>query len=400
MAEREPSCQPLEVVQSVLGAFWSFDLARELHERGVLKIIYSTFPWRRLARENLPHSFVQTFPWIHTPQMVLGQHWRLPAGFDREVSWRVPTTFDAWITRRLPSCDVYVALSGAGLLSGRRAQSLGAKYVCDRGSSHIRYQNAIVGEEYRRWGFDRTVVDPRMIAREETEYAQADVITVPSEFARRSFIGMGVPAEKIHKMPFGVRLDRFRPVAEPPKDRFEVLFVGQVGLRKGVPYLLQAFTQLKHPHKRLRIVGGLSREIRRILPQLPQDNVEFIGHLPQGRLSGVMSTSHVMVLPSIEEGLAMVQAQALASGCPLISSVNTGGEDLFTDGVEGFIVPIRSPEAIATRLQQLADDPVLQQRMRGAALARVRHIGGWHQYGEAWMELIHSLVVAATAATP
>ena len=68
--------------------------------------------------------------------------------------------------------------------------------------------------------------------------------------------------------------------------------------------------------------------------------------MPQDRLAAIMSSSHVMILPSIEEGLALVQAQAMACGCPLISSTNTGGEDLFSDGVEGFVVPIRSPEAI------------------------------------------------------
>jgi glycosyltransferase involved in cell wall biosynthesis len=273
---------------------------------------------------------------------------------------------------------------------------MGAKYVCDRGSSHIRYQDAILAEEYSLWGFHQVIVDPRGIAREEAEYEQADAITVPSEFARRSFIEMGVPPEKLHKIPYGVRLDRFQRVAEPAKDRFEVLFVGQVGLRKGVPYLLQAFAQLKHPHKRLRIVGGMLPELRRILPQLPQDNVEFIGHLPHDRLATIMSSSHVMVLPSVEEGLALVQAQAMACGCPLISSTNTGGEDLFTDGVEGFVVPIRSPEAIAARLQQLADDPALRQRMSEAALARVRQIGGWHQYGEAWAKLLRELIAELT----
>jgi glycosyltransferase involved in cell wall biosynthesis len=92
----------------------------------------------------------------------------------------------------------------------------------------------------------------------------------------------------------------------------------------------------------------------------------------------------------------MVMAQAMACGCPVISSTNTGGEDLFTDGVEGFVVPIRSPEAIAARLQQLADDPALQQRMSEAALARVRQIGGWHQYGEAWAKLLRELIAELT----
>jgi glycosyltransferase involved in cell wall biosynthesis len=392
MAEMEISCRRLQVVLAVCGAFHHFDLARELYPHGYLKVIYSTFPWRRLARERLPHSLVQTFPWIHGPQMLLGRYWHLPRAIDREVSWHMVRAFDAWVKRRLPACDVYVAISSTGLASGRRAQSLGAKYICDRGSSHIRYQNDIMGEEYRCWGIDKVPIEPRFIDREEAEYAQADAITVPSEFSRRSFIEMGVPSEKLHRIPYGVQLERFQRVAEPPQDQFEVMFAGQVSLRKGVPYLLQAFAQLKHPRKRLRVVGGLTSEIGPILSRLPQDNVEFLGHLSQDRLIAIMSTSHVLVLPSIEEGLALVQAQAMACGCPLISSTNTGGEDLFTDGVEGFVVPIRSPEAIAARLQQLAGDPDLQQRMSEAALAHVHNLGGWRSYGEAWLDLLRQLV--------
>ncbi|MGB6157010.1 MAG: glycosyltransferase family 4 protein [Acidobacteriaceae bacterium] len=385
------------VVQSVTGVFHHFDLARELDARGYLKAIYSTFPWKRLAREHIRRDLVHTFPWIHTPQMLLARRWRIPAPVDRAISWRALLLFDAWVARHLPRCDVFVAISGAGLASGRRAQSMGAKYVCDRGSSHLRYQGAILTEEYNRWGFHPVLVEPHEIAREEDEYEQADAITVPSEFSRRTFVEMGVPPEKLHKIPYGVRLDRFQRVAEPAKDRFEVLFVGQVGLRKGVPYLLRAFAQLKHPHKRLRIVGGCTPEFRKILPQLPQDGVEFVPHMPQDRLAAIMSSSHVMILPSIEEGLALVQAQAMACGCPLISSTNTGGEDLFTDGVEGFVVPIRSPEAIRARLQQLADDPAIQQRMSEAALARVHSVGGWQQYGEAWIRLIQCLNPSAVA---
>jgi glycosyltransferase involved in cell wall biosynthesis len=203
---------------------------------------------------------------------------------------------------------------------------------------------------------------------------------------------MGVPAEKVHKIPYGVRLDRFRPVAEPPKDRFEVLFVGAVSLQKGIPYLLQAFAQLKHPQKRLRIVGGLSREMGPILPRLPQDNVEFVGHVRQDRLAAIMSSSHVMVLASVQDGFGMVLSQAMACACPVICSTNTGGPDLVTEGREGFIVPTRSPEAIAGRLQQIAEDRALRQRMGEAALARVRHIGGWQEYGDGWVDLLYRLI--------
>jgi starch synthase len=379
----------LEVIQAVVGAFWHFDLAREMERRGHLKCIYSTFPWARLRREAVSREKVRTFPWIHTPQFVLTSHGLIPPSLNRQITWATRRTFDAWVARTLPRCDAFIAISGSGLRAGRKAQAMGARYFCDRGSSHIRYQDGIMREEYAIWGTEIGIVaDPRMIAREEAEYERADAVTVPSEFVRRSFLEMGVPADKVQKIPYGVWLERFRRTGEPPADRFEVLFVGGVSLRKGVPYLLQAFAKLRHSHKRLRIVGAMNPELQALLPKLPLEDVEFLGALPQSQLAAIMSSSHVMVLPSIEEGLALVQGQALACGCPLISSYNTGGEDLFSDGVEGFLVPIRSPEAITEKLQLLADDPALQQRMSEAALRRVRQIGGWKEYGDAWVRLL------------
>jgi glycosyltransferase involved in cell wall biosynthesis len=239
---------------------------------------------------------------------------------------------------------------------------------------------------------ERPVTDIRAIVREEQIYAVADAITVPSSFAARSFIEEGVPAEKIWTIPYGVRLEKFVRKGEPPKDRFEVLFAGSVGLRKGFPYLLEAFAKVRHTAKRLRVAGALHPDLQTVLGRrLPQENVEMLGAVSQERMAELMSTSHVMVLPSIEEGLALVQGQALACGCPVLASTNTGGEDLFSDGVEGFIVPVRDVEALRDRMQQLADDPALQQRMSEAALARVRSIGGWAEYGDQWESLLKEL---------
>jgi glycosyltransferase involved in cell wall biosynthesis len=94
------------------------------------------------------------------------------------------------------------------------------------------------------------------------------------------------------------------------------------------------------------------------------------------------SQASVLVLPSIEEGLALVQAQAMACGIPVIATENTGAADLFTDGVEGFIVPIRDPRAIREKILTLYENPAMREQMGEAALARVRKIGGWDDYGE------------------
>jgi glycosyltransferase involved in cell wall biosynthesis len=105
-----------------------------------------------------------------------------------------------------------------------------------------------------------------------------------------------------------------------------------------------------------------------------------------------------MVLPSIEEGLAYVQAQALACGCPLISTVNSGAEDLFEDGREGFIVNARDSTAITGCLDRLASDPELRQSMSEAALKRVKSIGGWNAYGEKYSALCEHLIESKSQA--
>ena len=384
----------MRIVQAVFGVFHHFELARELERRGHLERVYSTWPWSRLKREGLPYSKVETFPWIHTPEFLLarsGVDWTWAT--DHLGYWNA-LAFDRWTEKRIVPCDALIAISGAGLRTGKRAQERGGVFICDRGSTHQRYQEIIISEEFRRWGVERPVSDERDTVREELIYAQADAITVPSSVAARSFAAMGVPAAKLAVIPYGVRLEDFYPVAEPAAGQFDVLFAGAAGLRKGVPYLLEAFAALRHPHKRLRIAGPVLPELKVLLKRLPQEHVEFLGVVPQTRLRELMSASHVLILPSIEEGLALVQAQAMACGCPIICSANSGGEDLFTDSVEGFIVPIRDAVTLAARMQELADDPRRQQAMRAAALARVKSIGGWCEYGDRWEALLRRLTAS------
>jgi glycosyltransferase involved in cell wall biosynthesis len=385
----------MRVVQAVWGVFHHFDLARELEQRGHLQKVYSTFPWARLKREGISHSKVETFPWLHMAAFAVGRcapGWRW--GSDA-LGYTNTILFDKWLNSRLPShgIDALIALSGAGLNTGQRLQKQGGIFICDRGSTHQRVQTKLLQQEFKRWNFDlpQSRFADALCDREVAMYEAANAVTVPSTFAARSFIDSGIAKEKVHVIPYGVRLDKFQKVADPPRDRFEVLFVGSVSLRKGIPYLLQAFAQLSHPNKRLRVIGAVQSEITPLLNSLPQDGVEYLGPQPQVRVRGAMSGSHVLVLPSIEDGFGLVQAQAMACGCPVIASTNTGGEDLFVDGQQGFIVNPRDAASLRDRMQQLADDPALQQQMSQAALEKVKQIGGWNLYGDRWVELLGKL---------
>jgi starch synthase len=387
----------MNIVQTVFGVFHHFALARELEQRGYRPTIYSTWPWWRLRQEGLPRSRVHTFPYLHALEMLARRSPVSPRGVVDYLGYANTLAFDEWTFRRLANAqppDVLIGISGSSLKAGKKVQKEGGAFICDRGSSHQRFQEEIIREEYSRWGVAGSPSDLRDTVREEEIYAFADLVTVPSSFSYRSFLKMGVPASKLRLIPYGVDLTSFRPDTGPPdiRNRFEVVFAGQVGLRKGIPYLLKAFARVSHPNKRLRIVGAMQPHLKAVLANMPLNSVHFLGPIDQSELATVLSSSHVLVLPSVEDGFGLVMGQAMACGCPVIASTNTGADDLYTDGKEGFIVPIRDETAIADRLQHLVDDPDLRIRLSAASQDRVKAIEGWKEYGDKWESLLHSLV--------
>lgn len=381
----------LRVVQCCVGKFHHFDLARELHRHGALTAIFTGYPRWKLKHEGVPAGRIHSHALLQTIYMAQSRFGIGGAWLDHELAWRAHEAIDAHCARQLPACDVLVALSGSGLAAGRSAQRAGARFVCDRGSAHIRTQDQLLREEFARWGETFVGVDPRSVAKEELEYELADVITIPSQFARRTFLERGVPVGKLQVIPYGVSLEKFRPSAEPPAEGFHILAAGQVSFRKGVPYLLEAFQQLRHPAKSLTFVGGVTREIKPWLRTAPLQDVRLDGSVPQARLADMFARAHVLVLASVEDGFGLVLAQAMACGCPCIATTHSGGPDLITDGVDGFVIPPGDATAIRARLEQLAGDRALRDRLGAAALEKVRRLGGWREYGDHWMNLCGAL---------
>lgn len=384
----------MKVVLSAPCKFHTFDLARELYARGALAAIFTGYPRFKLKNEALPDDLIKTFPWVQATYM--GFPWKnsLPHSVVRELENLSGITLGNHVARNLPECDLYVGLSGSALPAGKKAHQRGAKFICDRGSSHIRAQDDLLREEHALWNLPFVGIDPRTIAREESEYEEADSITVPSTFVYRSFVEQGIPTNKLRLLPYGVNLSRFQPVDKPNLQRFDMLFVGGMSLQKGVQYLVQAYQKINHPAKSLTFVGSPSASLIKALTVRglwPEDAI-VLGHIPQSELKKIMSRSHVLVLPSIQEGLAMVMAQAMACACPVVASNHTGAEDLMTDGVEGFIVPVRNVSALTERLQHLADEPTLRDEMGNKALQKVQKIGGWHAYGDKAMDIYKELI--------
>jgi len=361
----------MKITQITSGRFHHFHLARQLEIHELLDKIYTGYPKFKLKDETgIPISKIKTFPWLHAPFMKRGMlkldniEW-----LNKKWAWLDHELLDTYVASNIQNATILIALSGSGLKSGKKVQRLGGKYICDRGSSHIRFQDKILTEEYDRWGLKFKRVDKKMIEKEEEEYSQSNFITVPSDFVKESFINQGVSVDKIIKIPYGARLDRFNKIGNPALGKFRVLWVGGVTIRKGFLYALAAFKNLNYEHKEFIVIGSIS------------DEIKSLGVIPNQKLIEYYSSSHVFVLPSIEEGLAMVQGEALACGCPIIATPNSGSNDLFTNGKEGFIIPIRSADALTDKLQFLVDNPDIREKMSEAALLRVKELGGWDTYG-------------------
>ena len=267
-----------------IGKFTLFALARELLKEEMLEHIFSGYPSWKLRDEDIPAERLKTFPWLQTPYMAFSKWGLLGDGwFQKEFAWLAHETLDKHAAKHLSPSEILFALSGSGLRCGQEAEET-------RGEVHLRPR--FIAYTLPRGNSARGVLwmattdfpgsHPRKIAKEEAEYQAADIITVPSSFAYRSFLEMGIPESKLCKVPYGVDVRRFSKVADPATDCFDVLFVGQVSFRKGVPDLIDAFGLLKHRRKRLRLVGGMRPEMKRYLKRNPlQGDVEFLGHIPR-----------------------------------------------------------------------------------------------------------------------
>ena len=355
-----------------------FDLAEQLASRGLLADLHTAY----LASK----APVALSPAVRTAYGTLARllvRRRLPEGeLTRALDWQILNQFDRTVAASLRPCDVFVALSGMCLRSLAMAKRGGAKTVCERGSSHILFQQQILREEFDRWGQPYNGPDPRVVERELREYELCDRIAVPSEFVRRTFLERGVAPERLLTNPYGVDVRAFHPVPSVKEDVFRILFAGTASLRKGIPYLLKAFQLLKGRNLELWLAGTIAPEVTAMIEGYRDKRITVLGAVPRGELYRTYGRASVTVLPSLEEGLALVQAQSIACGVPVISTPNSGAEDLFVDGRHGFIVPPRSPEKLAAALEALISSPELLEEMKKNCLALAESMTGWSQYGE------------------
>jgi len=371
----------VKITISVLGRFWLFYLAKQLQDHNFLAKLITSYPKFEAAKYGINPNNIDSLL-IHE---IHNRGWRKISRFTESFfnpQYMIFELFDRHAAKHIVNhCDIFAGLSGCSLYSLRRARQVGAKTVLERGSSHMLYQRKILEEEYGKFCQGKEVVHPRVVERELTEYQEADFIAIPSQFVKETFLQQGIPEEKLIHVPFGVDLTHFYP-AHKADNTFRIIHCGNISLRKGVHYLLQAFAELNLPGAELWLIGNLTEEIKPFLRKWGSAAIRHQGPFPERELYKYYSQSSVFCLASIEEGLAMVQAQAMACGLPVICTTNTGGADIVRDGREGFIVPIRDVGALKEKILYFFENPEACKVMGDSARRRVQAGFTWSDYGD------------------
>lgn len=384
----------LKVTIIVPGKFHAFYLAKGLQKKNVLEKIITSYPKFLLLREHIQNKLIIS---IFIKEIIERLLLRLRLiNLLTKLNFFINYLFEYISSYKVDykKINILVSWSGVAEKSFQKANIKNKKIIkiLERGSSHIVFQNNILLEEYKILGIKKKPIDKRIIEKEIREYDLADYIFVPSKFSKKTFIENGVNESKILKVPYGTDLNEFNRTDNDPKD-FTIISVGQISVRKGSIYLLKAFEDLNLDNSKLILVGNIENDLKDHLePFLSNPNIIFKSHVKQTKLSDLYNNSHLFVTTSLEEGLAMVQPQAMACGLPIICTTNSGGAEIVDEGTNGFICPIRDVDYLKNKISFFYYNRDKLKNFSENSYKKAREYLSWDNYSQKVYEEYKKLI--------
>lgn len=369
--------------------FHYFEVAKALYKKNQLTKIISGYPWFKIKKENIPKKFVDFFGLYTIFYFLLLRFNSNFFHYVREIFIQLNINIISKKPKKyIHNSDIVLSLSGSlgkSIITLKKYKKI---IICERASSHILFQKKILEEEYTqlnliesrnkliKYGFSNRIVENELI-----EYKHADHILVPSPFVSKTFKDYGI--DHIIEMPFNINNSLFYRDHNIKKDKnaFNILFVGSLTIRKGLHYLIEAFNNFKHPNAFLNILGAGYDESYLKKLAFSNKRIIFYGNKKGHELRNFYNKADLFVLPSLEEGFAYVQLEALACGCPLLISENTGAKETVIKNKCGMVFPIRDSKEILSKLELLANDKKTLNKLSENAL-NYSFNNNWHNYVE------------------
>ncbi len=376
------------------GKFHAFNLAKELNLKGYLKQIITSYPKYSLKNFHIEKKIIKSILFKELLLKLFNKLYFLQNIFDTDYflsnyfSKRASNLID------LNNTDILVGWSSFSKEAFLKAKKTNCIKILERGSTHIKYQEKILKMEYDKLKIKPNLPSQNIIEKELIEYELADYITIPSEFAKKTYLEYGISESKLIKVPYGVDLKEFKYLNKkrPKGDKFRIISVGTISIRKGSHILIEAFEQLSLNNSELIFVGTIENNFKKILKKFKKlKNVKFISKQKQENLKYFYNNSDIFVLYSLEEGLSMVQAQAMACGLPIICSENTGGSEIVDDGINGYVIPIKNIEILKNKIQEFYYNRSKLKNFSLNALKKTKDIS-WENYGNKLINAYQSIL--------
>jgi glycosyltransferase involved in cell wall biosynthesis len=344
----------------------------------------------------LPHS-VRVWPTlavgkVRLPYRLLGV-FRTVALHDKIVARR--------LERLAGQIDIVHTWPLGALQTLKTAARLGIPTVLERCNAHTGYAMEVVQKECERLGVSlppnqEHAYNAWKLRKEQDEYELADRLLCPSDFVVKTFLDRGFPREKLARHQYGFDEKGFYPDAEPRKNGrgLTVLFVGVCAVRKGVHYALEAWLKSAASQNGTFLIAGefLPEYQEKLASMLAHPSVRVLGHrhdVPQ-----LMRKSDILVLPSIEEGSALVTSEARGSGCVLLVSEAAGA--ICRHMENALVHSVADVAALTQHFTMLHEDRALLQRLRAASLATISELT-WDAAGVRLLEVYRETIAAHRA---
>ena len=376
------------------GRFHAFNLAEQLNKNNNLKQLITSYPKffvnqnYKISKDKIKSIIIKEIVQRSFFYNLLNLNDLLTKYFDHKASQLIDFN----------NLDILIGWSSFSLNSFKKSKNKKCIKILERGSTHIDFQTEILEEEYNKNNSKPRLPSQYIIDKEKEEYEIADFITVPTDFAKHTFLSKGFDKHKIIKIPYGVDLNEFKINLSLNKktksEKFRIIYTGAVSIRKGVIYLLKAFNDLNLKNSELLIIGNIDNELIPIIKKyFLNEKIIFKKSVKQSELSKHYSISNVFVTCSLEEGLSMVQLQAMSCFLPIICTKNSGGEEIVDQNINGYIIPIRDVNILKEKILFLYSNPSVCREMGIEAEKKIKNNFSWEIYGKNVIETYQKLLL-------
>jgi len=285
----------------------------------------------------------------------------------------------------------------------KTAARLGIPTVLERPNAHTGFAMEVVQKECDRLGVElppdhEHAYNAAKLHKEEEEYELADRLICPSDFVLKTFLDRGFAKERLARHRYGFDEKIYYPGSEPrdSKRSLTMIFVGVCAVRKGVHYALEAWLKSPASKNGTFLIAGefLPAYREKLAAMLAHPSVKVLGH--RNDVAELMRKSDIFVLPTIEEGSALVTSEARGSGCVLLVSEASGAVCRHMENA--LVHRVGDVEALTQHITLLDEDRTLLEKLRTASLESIAEIT-WTAAGVRLLD-VYRETITSHRATP